>query len=113
MGKKATKASRKYASSGQLKKEIQARKKHQQVKRGIERRKGGKPKGKDSEANGHARIQDPVAKEKDDESEGEDMFDDETGRFKGMSVDDFLKGGFMENGSEVCLQSFGSISSSE
>jgi nucleolar complex protein 2 len=44
MGKKANKASRKYAASGQLKKEIQARRKHQQVKRTIERRKGAKAK---------------------------------------------------------------------
>ena len=44
MGKKASKASRKYATSGRLKNEIQTRKKHQQVKRNVERRKAGKSK---------------------------------------------------------------------
>ena len=44
MGKKSAKATRKYAASGKLKNEIQARKKHQQIKRNIERRKSGKPK---------------------------------------------------------------------
>lgn len=46
MGKKANKASRKYAASGQLKKEIQARRKHQQIKRTADRRKNSKPGGK-------------------------------------------------------------------
>lgn len=50
MGKKAAKASRKYAASGKLKNEIQARKKHQQIKRNMERRKSGKPNKKGIEA---------------------------------------------------------------
>lgn len=51
MGKKANKASRKYAATGKLKNEIQSRKKHQQIKRNIERRKAGKSgkKGLDAE----------------------------------------------------------------
>ena len=44
---KATKATRKFASSGQLKKTIQSRKKHQQIKKKIEGRRGAKGKGKD------------------------------------------------------------------
>ncbi|KAI5120624.1 hypothetical protein M0805_009384 [Coniferiporia weirii] len=114
MGKKATKASRKYATSGQLKKEIQARKKHQQVKRTVERRKAGKGRGKASNAEEREYLKEDgkgtgKRKSKDDEElmgsdEGEDddveMSDQETGKFKGMSVDDFLKGGFMEGGSE-------------
>lgn len=39
MGKKATKATRKFAASGQLKKTIQQRRKHQDIKRKAERRK--------------------------------------------------------------------------
>ena len=46
MGKKANKATRKFAASGQLKKTIQQRRKHQDIKRKAERRKGGK-KGKE------------------------------------------------------------------
>ncbi|KAH6911956.1 hypothetical protein BKA70DRAFT_821427 [Coprinopsis sp. MPI-PUGE-AT-0042] len=46
MGKKAAKATRKFAASGQLKKSIDARRKHQQVKKQIERRKVGKGAGK-------------------------------------------------------------------
>lgn len=52
MGKKANKASRKYAASGQLKAQIQNRRKQQQVKKKIEGRKhrktheSGKGKGK-------------------------------------------------------------------
>lgn len=42
MAKKGAKATRKFAASGQLKKQIQARHKHQQLKKNIERRKGGK-----------------------------------------------------------------------
>ncbi len=40
MGKKSTKATRKFAASGQLKKTIQARRKHQDIKRKVDRRKG-------------------------------------------------------------------------
>lgn len=42
MAKKGAKATRKFAASGQLKKQIQARHKHQQLKKSIERRKGKK-----------------------------------------------------------------------
>ena len=48
MGKKANKATRKFAASGQLKKAIQQRRKHQDIKRKVERRKGTK-KGKERE----------------------------------------------------------------
>ena len=40
MGRGATKATKKYAASGQLKKSIQARHKHQQIKKKIQVRKG-------------------------------------------------------------------------
>ena len=85
MGKKATKASRKYAASGQLKKEIQARKKHQQMKRTIERRKGGKgmaTSGRDEKENVQAGRK-GKGKASDDEDASEDdeeMSDEETGK---------------------------------
>ena len=40
MGRGASKATKKYAASGQLKKSIQARHKHQQIKKKIQGRKG-------------------------------------------------------------------------
>jgi nucleolar complex protein 2 len=40
MGKKVAKSARKFAASGQLKRTIQARHKHQEVKKKIERKKG-------------------------------------------------------------------------
>lgn len=48
MGKKAAKATRKFAASGQLKKTIQQRRKHQDIKRKAERRKGSR-KGKEKQ----------------------------------------------------------------
>jgi nucleolar complex protein 2 len=42
MGKKATKATKKFAASGQLKKQIQTRHKQQQIKRKVQGRRGGK-----------------------------------------------------------------------
>ena len=44
MGKKVAKSARKFAASGQLKKTIQARHKHQQTKKKLERRRGNKGK---------------------------------------------------------------------
>jgi polyhydroxyalkanoate synthesis regulator phasin len=49
MPKKVTKSTKKYVASGQLKKEIQARRKHQQIKKRVQGRKGardGKAKSK-------------------------------------------------------------------
>ncbi|KAL5520417.1 hypothetical protein ACEPAG_9641 [Sanghuangporus baumii] len=106
MGKKANKASRKYAASGQLKKEIQSRKKHQQVRRKIEQRQVGKGRGKrggpeDTEL---AKERHPIEEDEDNGSvvsEGDEgMSDEETSKFKGMIVDEFLKGGFMEGSSD-------------
>jgi len=44
MGKKTAKSARKFAASGQLKKTIQTRHKHQQVKKKFEKRRGNKGK---------------------------------------------------------------------
>jgi nucleolar complex protein 2 len=51
MGKKATKATRKFAASGQLKKTIQARKRHQDIRKKTLGRKAGRKdfKGKQRE----------------------------------------------------------------
>ena len=46
MGKKAAKSARKFAASGQLKKTIQARRKHRDIKKKTEKRQAGKGKGK-------------------------------------------------------------------
>ncbi|KLO16607.1 Noc2-domain-containing protein [Schizopora paradoxa] len=102
MGKKASKASRKYAASGQLKKEIESRKKHQQIKRNIERKRTGKPGFDKENANGQRKGKEKAedTEEGDDAEEEGNGLDGETGQFKGMSVDDFLKGDFMEDGSD-------------
>ncbi|KAI1790576.1 Noc2-domain-containing protein [Ganoderma leucocontextum] len=81
MGKKAAKSARKFAASGQLKKTIQARRKHRDIKKKAEKRQAGKGKGKQA-------------------AENSDASDAEDERFKGMSVDDFLGGGFMQGESD-------------
>jgi nucleolar complex protein 2 len=45
MAKKGTKATRKFAASGQLTKKIQARRKHQQIQRKVNKNKNGRSKG--------------------------------------------------------------------
>ena len=88
MGKKANKASRKYAASGQLKKEIQSRKKHQQIKRKIERRKVGKAtRGKREGSEDAELVRDINEMDEGDDveraaagSDDEEMSDGETGK---------------------------------
>lgn len=60
MGKKAAKSTRKFAQSGQLKKAIQSRRKHQEIKRKAERRKGkpGRERGKGTEEEGEDGVND-------------------------------------------------------
>ncbi|KAJ7468636.1 Noc2-domain-containing protein [Mycena latifolia] len=84
MGKKAAKSMKKFASSGQLKKTIDARRKHQQIKR--------KNLSKKSVKDGKAK-QRPAAPEDEDQEEDEAPA---KGSKKGMTVDDFLGGGFMD-----------------
>jgi nucleolar complex protein 2 len=62
MAKKGTKATRKFAASGQLKKKIQARRKHQQIQRKVHKNKSAGNKGKE-----RARV---------DVNEGEDEEED-------------------------------------
>jgi nucleolar complex protein 2 len=47
MAKKGTKATRKFAASGQLTKKIQARRKHQQIQRKINQSKSARSKGRE------------------------------------------------------------------
>ena len=46
MGKKAAKSTRKFAASGQLKKTIQNRRKHRDIKKKAEKRQAAKGKGR-------------------------------------------------------------------
>ncbi|ETW79731.1 hypothetical protein HETIRDRAFT_322642 [Heterobasidion irregulare TC 32-1] len=85
MAKGSAKATRKFAASGQLQKQIQARRKHQQIKKKSEKRKGGK--GKERAHPGDA---------EDDGEEQGSAEEKQTSKLKGMSVDDFLGGGFMD-----------------
>ncbi|KAK0437025.1 Noc2-domain-containing protein [Armillaria borealis] len=72
---KASKSMKKFASSGQLKKTIEARRKHQQIRKKAQGKKSGKPKSKDMDDD------EPV---------------EEKPTKKGMTVDDILGAGFME-----------------
>jgi nucleolar complex protein 2 len=120
MGKKATKATKKFAAKGHLKKQIQTRQKHQQIKRKLQGRNARK-----ATKNTHNDNDD-------DEGQGEDASVTKKGKRwspssalkiymvwlwssagKGMTVDDFLGGGFMdaadsegEDEEEVCMSWF-------
>lgn len=109
MGKKAAKSTRKFAASGQLKKTIQNRKKHQQVQKKAAGRRGA---GKDAKGKGKAAREDGDEDQDEEasapvkhkgkrcvcnESPGCPVVDFESGSMKGMSVDDILGGGFMDS----------------
>ena len=90
MGKKANKASRKYAASGQLKKEIQARKKHQQIKRTVERRRAGKSRdtaihSEEKENLNQKRRGEGKGKIRENTSDGEEDEEDDIGSQDGES----------------------------
>ncbi|KAJ7482271.1 Noc2-domain-containing protein [Mycena galericulata] len=88
MGKKAAKSMKKFASSGQLKKTIDARRKHQQIKKKNSSKKSVK-EGKAKQRPAEARV---------DEDEDEEVVKPATkGSKKGMTVDDFLGGNFMDD----------------
>ena len=122
---RTSKQTRKFAASGQLKKVIQARKKHQEIKRKVERRKGpaALSKDKDAKMKGKGRAGGkPRGREGEEEEEDAEMSElgsEKGGKgkkgkkasFKGMSVDDFLGGGFLEGGNddEVRLLSSSSL----
>lgn len=97
MAKRGTKATRKFAASGQLTKKIQARRKHQQIQRKTQKNKGTKTRRREpaQAESGHSENEEPgdadraKAKEKKKSS------------LKGMSVDDFLGASFMEEDDEA------------
>jgi nucleolar complex protein 2 len=62
MGKKAAKSTRKFAASGQLKKTIQARKKHQEIQRKVKGKKSRK------DAKGTQPTRDATAGDDEDEA---------------------------------------------
>ncbi|KAL0579392.1 Nucleolar Complex 2 protein [Marasmius crinis-equi] len=87
MGKATKKSMKKFAASGQLKKTIEARKKHQQIKKKMQNRRGNKGRPAELQA-------------EEEEEEDEELEDDSTSKKKGMTVDDLLGGAFMERGDE-------------
>jgi len=90
MAKKGTKATRKFAASGQLTKKIKARRKHQQIQKKILKNKGTRSKGRE-----RAHV------EADDEDESANETKPSKKSLKGMSVDDFLGASFMEEDEDV------------
>ncbi|KAG5650968.1 hypothetical protein H0H81_010357 [Sphagnurus paluster] len=90
---KASKATKKFASSGQLKKVIQARHKHQQIRKRTQGRRGGTKEGKQK-----AEVQADVEDEEDEVEEPVPVKGKKSK--KGMSVDDLLGAGFMEESDE-------------
>ncbi|KAG6868657.1 hypothetical protein C0993_012462 [Termitomyces sp. T159_Od127] len=86
MGKKASKQTKKFASSGQLKKVIQARHKHQQFRKRLEGKRG--PKGD--------KIRSEQAVVEDEKDEVETPMNAKAKKSKkGMSVDELLNADFM------------------
>ena len=69
MGKKAPKASRKLAASGELKRKIQERHKQQKVKKQIKNRKATKGKGREGE---NVLVHEPSTNDDEDDEEVED-----------------------------------------
>ncbi|CAE6412658.1 unnamed protein product [Rhizoctonia solani] len=80
MGKKAAKATRKFAKSGELKRIIQARRKHKAVKAKVQGRKGTKK-----------------VENEEDEDEDEEI---EEPLIKSNAIDDLMNGGLMEGQEE-------------
>ncbi|KAH8993178.1 Noc2-domain-containing protein [Lactarius akahatsu] len=99
MVKRGTKATRKFAASGQLTKKIQARRKHQQIQRKNPKNKGAKSRRREpaQAERGHSENEEPEdvdrAKAKQKKSRHVAL--------KGMSVDDFLGADFMEEDDEA------------
>ncbi|KAK0189752.1 Noc2-domain-containing protein [Armillaria mellea] len=79
---KASKSMKKFASSGQLKKTIEARRKHQQIRKKAQGKKNGKPKSK-------------VVEDVDEDMDADEPVEEKPTK-KGMTVDDILGAGFME-----------------
>ncbi|KAL0952733.1 hypothetical protein HGRIS_006964 [Hohenbuehelia grisea] len=92
---KATKATKKFVSSGQLKKTIEARHKKQQIKKRMASRRGannGKPKA--------ATVSEGAPDDEEDGEEDEAPSKAVKSKGKAMTVDDILGGGFMDESDE-------------
>ncbi|KAG8879387.1 Nucleolar Complex 2 protein [Tulasnella sp. 331] len=86
MGKKLSKRTKKFAKSGNLKKVIDSRRKHQKDTKGIKANKERKAAKERTKPKADTLTRDP--NESDDEMPGKN---------KGMTVDDFLQGDFMDD----------------
>ncbi|KAH9976631.1 Noc2-domain-containing protein [Lactifluus volemus] len=89
MAKRGTKATRKFAASGQLTKKIQARRKHQQIQRNVHKKKGAKANKGRPERVAHV--------DRESEEDEQNKASSTKKSLKGMSVDDFLGASFMED----------------
>ncbi|KAH9982008.1 Noc2-domain-containing protein [Russula compacta] len=89
MANKGTKATRKFAASGQLTKKIKARRKHQQIQRKIHKNKSAKSKNRER-----------VSVDASDGEDGDESAKEIKSSKKSMSVDDFLGASFMEENDE-------------
>ena len=114
MAKKGTKATRKFAASGQLTKKIQARRKHQQIQKKIQKNTGAKNKGRersrvDVGGNEGERTEETKSSKKTCviscllSVDGALHVSFWYYSLKGMSVDDFLGASFMEEDEDVSL----------
>ncbi|KAI0337672.1 Noc2-domain-containing protein [Trametopsis cervina] len=92
MAKKAAKATRKFAASGQLKKTIQQRRKHQDIKRKAERRKAS-GKGKGHQPKLQREGDEAVFSEDNDANSDEEEVDDLSDDGSLDSVDELSEGG--------------------
>ncbi|KAH8831083.1 Noc2-domain-containing protein [Flagelloscypha sp. PMI_526] len=89
MGKKAPKSARKFASKGHLKKTIGDRKKHQQIKKKIQGRRGA-----------HTKLSKKVVEDHDIGEDDQEVDEPTSGKAK-MTVDDFLGAKFMQDESDA------------
>ncbi|KAI9451254.1 Noc2-domain-containing protein [Lactarius psammicola] len=95
MAKRGTKATRKFAASGQLTKKIQARRKHQQILRKNQKNKGAKSRRREP-----AQAENGGSENEEPEDADRAKAKERKSSLKGMSVDDFLGAGFMEEDDE-------------
>jgi hypothetical protein len=108
MAKKGTKATRKFAASGQLKKKIEARRKHQQIQKKAHKNKNARNKGKERAQDGEEHAEEVKSLKKRHvvlNSLSVDGALHVSCSLKGiMSVDDLLGASFMAEDEDVSLK---------